>query len=94
MNYSPDTSGCGGRCLVDLIRARAYQLYQSRNQEPHHELDDWLRAENEVKQQLGFSSLWEESHFSFLVISELPERSDAHAPGRPEHSGKYSHHER
>jgi len=57
MNYSHDTSGCGGRCIADLIRARAYQLYLARQCEPGLALDDWLRAEQEVKQQLGFETL-------------------------------------
>lgn len=31
------------------IRQRAYELYEERNRETGHELDDWLRAESEVK---------------------------------------------
>ncbi len=32
----------------DLIRERAYQLYEGRGCENGHDLDDWLRAEAEV----------------------------------------------
>jgi hypothetical protein len=32
----------------DLIRLRAYQLYEERGREEGHELDDWLKAEAEV----------------------------------------------
>ena len=61
MNYGPDTSGCscGGRCLLELIRARAYQIYESRGREPGHEVADWVQAEHEVKQLLGFEPLSE-----------------------------------
>jgi HSP20 family molecular chaperone IbpA len=34
--------------LVDLIRQRAYELYQLRAGEGFHELDDWLQAEREL----------------------------------------------
>jgi hypothetical protein len=36
---------------VDLehqIRLRAHELYEARGREDGHELDDWLRAEEEV----------------------------------------------
>ena len=33
---------------LELIRARAYHLFESRGQQPGQELDDWLRAEREV----------------------------------------------
>jgi len=33
--------------LDQLIRLRAYQLYEARGREDGHELDDWLRAEEE-----------------------------------------------
>lgn len=31
----------------ELIRVRAYQLYEERGSENGHDLDDWLRAETE-----------------------------------------------
>jgi hypothetical protein len=34
---------------LDLqIRVRAYQLYEARGREDGHELEDWLRAEEEL----------------------------------------------
>ena len=32
----------------ELVRARAYQLYEERGCEDGHELDDWLQAEAEI----------------------------------------------
>jgi hypothetical protein len=32
------------------IRSRAYQLYEARGGEPGTELDDWLRAERELRE--------------------------------------------
>ena len=32
----------------DLIRERAYQLYESRGREPGQEEQDWLRAEKQI----------------------------------------------
>ena len=37
--------------LEEHIRHRAYQLYEARGREDGHELDDWLRAEEEITQQ-------------------------------------------
>jgi hypothetical protein len=34
-----------------LISFRAYQLYSARGCEPGHDLEDWLRAEEEVMQK-------------------------------------------
>ncbi len=31
------------------IRLRAYELYEKRGREDGHELDDWLRAEEEIR---------------------------------------------
>ena len=33
------------------IRRRAYELYEACGRKDGHELDDWLRAEEEIKQQ-------------------------------------------
>ena len=33
------------------IRLRAYELYEERGREDGHELDDWLRAEEEITQK-------------------------------------------
>jgi hypothetical protein len=35
--------------LEQEIRRRAYELYEERGREDGHELDDWLRAEEQVK---------------------------------------------
>ena len=32
----------------DSIRDRAYELYESRNREPGRDVQDWLRAEQEI----------------------------------------------
>ena len=37
--------------LKDKIRQRAYQLYEERLWEDGHELEDWLRAEEEIMEQ-------------------------------------------
>jgi hypothetical protein len=37
--------------LEHQIRIRAYQLYEARGREDGHELDDWLRAEEELTQK-------------------------------------------
>lgn len=33
-----------------VIRKRAYELYEFRGKEEGHDLDDWLQAESELKQ--------------------------------------------
>jgi Protein of unknown function (DUF2934) len=37
--------------LEDQIRQRAYALYEERGQEDGHELEDWLRAEEEIREK-------------------------------------------
>ena len=49
MHYGTDTSGCPIKCIPDLIRKRAYQLFEARGRHQGHELDDWLQAEREIK---------------------------------------------
>ena len=39
--------------LEDEIRRRAYELFQQRGFASGHETEDWLRAENEVRQRYG-----------------------------------------
>ena len=34
--------------LQDMIRARAYELYEKRGREPGRDEQDWLRAEREI----------------------------------------------
>ncbi len=38
--------------VEEQIRYRAYELYEARGAEPGHELDDWLRAEDEVRRKV------------------------------------------
>jgi hypothetical protein len=37
--------------VQEQIRLRAYELYDQREKDGGHELDDWLQAEAEVTQQ-------------------------------------------
>ncbi len=53
LHYGADTSGCPVECVPDLIRKRAYQLFEARDHQPGHELDDWLQAEREIKHHLN-----------------------------------------
>jgi len=36
----------------DAIRKRAYEIYNARTSSPGNAVDDWLRAEIELKEQL------------------------------------------
>jgi hypothetical protein len=47
-----DTSGCQIP-LEDLINKRAYDLFERRGRGHSHEIEDWLRAEHEIKHHLG-----------------------------------------
>lgn len=38
--------------LTERIRQRAYELYDARDRQDGHELDDWLLAESEAMQQI------------------------------------------
>jgi hypothetical protein len=53
MHYGAHTSGCPIECVPDLIRKRAYHLFERRGRQPGHELDDWLQAECEIKHHLS-----------------------------------------
>jgi hypothetical protein len=37
--------------LQHEIRLRAHELYEARGREDGHELEDWLRAEEEIKEK-------------------------------------------
>ena len=39
--------------IEGAIRARAYELYEQRGREDGHAEEDWLRAEQEVRDQFG-----------------------------------------
>jgi hypothetical protein len=49
MHYGADTSGCPVKCITDLIRTRAYQIFEAKGRQQGHALDDWLQAEHEIK---------------------------------------------
>ena len=42
--------------MEDEIRLRAYELYQQRGREDGHDVEDWLRAEEEVTQGRGVAA--------------------------------------
>ena len=54
MHPAADTRGCPIEFIADLIRKRAYHLFEARGRQQGHELDDWLQAEREIKHHLGF----------------------------------------
>jgi len=59
-NGDKSESSTGGRSMtsdnaLDLIRARAYSLFESRGRQPGHALDDWLQAEREILRQSSAS---------------------------------------
>jgi hypothetical protein len=47
----PETVTSEPQELEHEIRLRAQELYEARGREDGHELDDWLRAEEEIKQK-------------------------------------------
>jgi hypothetical protein len=49
LNFNADTSGGLIELLPALIRKRAYDLYERRGRHPGHEIEDWMRAEREIK---------------------------------------------
>ena len=46
----PPARSAAGSIEPEAIAHRAYELFQERGREPGRELDDWLRAEHELKQ--------------------------------------------
>ncbi|HXY11261.1 MAG TPA: DUF2934 domain-containing protein [Terriglobales bacterium] len=42
--------------LEDEIRRRAYELYEQRGGEHGHDVEDWLRAEEEIKEMQAQSA--------------------------------------
>jgi hypothetical protein len=51
LRFGPDTSGCAIDCKSNLIRERAYRIFEARGRQPGHDLDDWLQAEREINAQ-------------------------------------------
>ena len=52
VSYGPDTRSPAER-VPEMIRSRAYQIYEGRGPKPGHDLDDWVQAEREIKIRLG-----------------------------------------
>ena len=52
VGYGPDTRSPAER-VPEMIRGRAYQIYECRGHKPGHDLDDWVQAEREIKIRLG-----------------------------------------
>ena len=48
---SPATVTCEPQELEHQIRLRAQELYEARGREDGHELDDWLSAEEEIREK-------------------------------------------
>lgn len=44
--------------LNEMIRKKAFELYQKRGATPGKEMDDWFEAETIVKQELQRKKLW------------------------------------
>ena len=44
----PTAVTSGPQDLEHQIRLRAYELYEARGREDGHEVEDWLRAEEEI----------------------------------------------
>jgi len=44
----PATAISESQELENKIRQRAYELYEARGREDGHDLEDWLRAEEEI----------------------------------------------
>lgn len=54
--YGEDTSAEGPQSVENLVRRRAYALFEARGRQPGRDVEDWLDAEREVKQHLGIPS--------------------------------------
>ena len=48
---APVTSESQELELEHQIRVRAYELYEARGRKQGHELDDWLRAKEEIREK-------------------------------------------
>jgi len=54
--YGEDTSAESPQSVENLVRRRAYELFEARGRQPGREAEDWLEAEREVKRHLGNAS--------------------------------------
>ena len=49
-SIAEDRTGPPADVTDDSIRSRAYELYEARGGEPGADVDDWLRAEQELRE--------------------------------------------
>jgi hypothetical protein len=50
---SADTSAGAEPSVQELVRRRAYELFEARGRKSGHDVEDWLQAEREVKSNWG-----------------------------------------
>ena len=43
-------------CVSDLIRRRAYELFEQRGRQPGHDVEDWLQAERLLREKQNSKS--------------------------------------
>jgi hypothetical protein len=48
MKTSSPSGKTGAEAVAEEIRIRAYELFEERGREDGHQLEDWLRAEDEI----------------------------------------------
>jgi hypothetical protein len=53
ISYGPNTGTTTVGYVTELVRKRAYEFFEARGREPGHDLEDWLRAELEIKRRFG-----------------------------------------
>jgi len=61
----------------DAIATRAYELFLARGSEPGHEMDDWLRAEAELKAEAQLSAETADEHHAGEDTGEEPDPESA-----------------
>jgi len=54
--FSATSAPTEPKTLEDQVRRRAYELYEERGREDGHELEDWLRAEEEIQEMQALSA--------------------------------------
>jgi hypothetical protein len=55
-NHSSTSEGIQPDRLVSEIRKRAQEIYQERGNAPGTDLENWLKAEGEIKSKYGITS--------------------------------------
>ena len=51
--YPHDTSGRYDGWFAELVRKRAYEIYEERGDRPSTAEQDWIRAERELRHHFG-----------------------------------------